>query len=70
MLRARGRCARLRSYINRFHRAEALRFSLANYREQEDMTNVPLYAIGSRIRERATGLEPATSSLEGWRSTN
>jgi len=36
----------LRSYINRFHPAEALRFSLANHRQQEDMTNVPLYAIG------------------------
>ena len=36
----------LRTYIDRFHPAEALRFSLANYREQEDMTNVPLYAIG------------------------
>ena len=36
----------LRSYINRFHPAEALRFSLANHRRQEDMTNVPLYAIG------------------------
>jgi hypothetical protein len=22
------------------------------------------------LKERATGLEPATSSLEGWRSTN
>ena len=36
----------LRSYIDRFHPPQALRFSLANYREQEDMTNVPLYAIG------------------------
>lgn len=36
----------LRSYIDRFHPPEALRFSLANYREQEDMINVPLYAIG------------------------
>jgi predicted AAA+ superfamily ATPase len=36
----------LRSYIDRFHPASALRFSLANYREQQDMTNIPLYAIG------------------------
>ncbi len=36
----------LRSYIDRFHPAAALRFSLANYREQEDMINVPLFAIG------------------------
>jgi predicted AAA+ superfamily ATPase len=36
----------LRSYIDRFQPAEAWRFSLADYREQEDMTNVPLYAIG------------------------
>jgi len=36
----------LRSYIERFHPREAWRFSLADYREQDDMTNVPLYAIG------------------------
>ncbi|MGH7643536.1 MAG: DUF4143 domain-containing protein [Candidatus Dormibacteria bacterium] len=36
----------LRSYIDRFHPAEAWRFSLANFRKQEDMVNVPLYAIG------------------------
>lgn len=40
----------LRSYIDRYRPSEALRFSLANYREQEDMTNVPLYAIGPRLR--------------------
>lgn len=39
----------LRSYIDRFQPAEAWRFSLANYREQEDMINVPLYAIGPRL---------------------
>ena len=39
----------LRSYIDRFHPAEAWRFSLANYREQIDITNVPLYAIGPRL---------------------
>jgi predicted AAA+ superfamily ATPase len=39
----------LRSYIDRFQPAEAWRFSLADYREQEDMTNVPLYAIGPRL---------------------
>jgi predicted AAA+ superfamily ATPase len=39
----------LRSYIDRFHPAEAWRFSLADYREQSDMTNVPLYAVGSRL---------------------
>lgn len=36
----------LRSYIDRFHPETALRFSLADFRQQEDMTNVPLYAIG------------------------
>jgi hypothetical protein len=36
----------LRSYIDRFQPSEAWRFSLANYREQDNMTNVPLYAIG------------------------
>jgi predicted AAA+ superfamily ATPase len=40
----------LRAYIDRYHPAEALRFSLANYREQEDMINVPLYAIGPWVR--------------------
>lgn len=40
----------LRSYIDRFHPPQALRFSLANYREQEDMINVPLYAIGPWLR--------------------
>lgn len=40
----------LRSYIDRFHPPEALRFSLANFREQEDMINVPLYAIGPWLR--------------------
>lgn len=39
----------LRSYIDRYHPAEAWRFSLANYREQEDMINVPLYAVGPRL---------------------
>ena len=39
----------LRSYVDRFHPAEAWRFSLADYREQSDMTNVPLYAIGPRL---------------------
>ncbi len=40
----------LRTYIDRFNPPEALRFSLANYREQEDMTNVPLYAIGPVVK--------------------
>ncbi|NNN08902.1 MAG: ATP-binding protein, partial [Acidimicrobiaceae bacterium] len=39
----------LRSYIDRFHPVDAWRFSLADYREQSDMTNVPLYAIGPRL---------------------
>lgn len=39
----------LRSYIDRFHPTEAWRFSLADYREQSDMTNVPLYAVGPRV---------------------
>jgi predicted AAA+ superfamily ATPase len=40
----------LRTYIDRFQPSEALRFSLADYREQQDMTNVPLYAIGPWLR--------------------
>ena len=41
----------LRSYIDRFKPAQALRFSLADYREREDMKNVPLYAIGPWLNE-------------------
>ena len=40
----------MRSYLDRFHAVEAWRFSLADYREQADLTNVPLYAIGPRLR--------------------
>ena len=40
----------LRSYIDRFHPDATLRFSLARYREQEDMITVPLYAIGPWLR--------------------
>lgn len=36
----------LRSYIDRFGPDQALRFSLSDYRAQQDMINVPLYAIG------------------------
>ncbi len=36
----------LRSYIERFCPVDAWRFSLSDYRDQDDMTNVPLYAIG------------------------
>ena len=39
----------MRSYLDRFHPVEAWRFSLADFREQADMTNVPLYAIGPRL---------------------
>ena len=39
----------LRSYIDHLHPAKAWRFSLVDYREQENMTNVPLYAIGPRL---------------------
>ena len=35
------------------------------------LQDIVLYpSLFRRLRERATGLEPATSSLEGWRSTN
>ena len=36
----------LRSYIERFRPTQALRFSLADYRDEGDMINVPLYGIG------------------------
>ncbi len=39
----------LRSYIDRYQPPFALRFSLAGYRKQEDITNVPLYAIGPAL---------------------
>lgn len=41
----------LRSYIDRFNPAEAIRFSLSNYRRQEDLVNIPLYAIGPWLRK-------------------
>ncbi len=40
----------LRSYIDRYQPPFALRFSLAGYRKQEDITNVPLYAIGPSLK--------------------
>ncbi|HVW89935.1 MAG TPA: ATP-binding protein [Gaiellaceae bacterium] len=42
----------LRSYVDRFAPSAALRFSLADYREEADLTNVPLYAIGPLLSER------------------
>ncbi|MCW2928912.1 MAG: putative ATPase [Thermoleophilia bacterium] len=42
----------LRSYTDRFQPAEALRFSLSGYRKQDDLTNVPLYAIGPWVARR------------------
>ncbi len=41
----------LRSYIDRFSPSEAVRFSLSNYRLQEDLVNIPLYAIGPWLRK-------------------
>lgn len=35
----------LRSYINRHPELHGIRFSMSNYREQEWMTNIPLYAV-------------------------
>ncbi len=40
----------LRSYLDRFHPRTAWRFSLARFREQGDVTNIPLYAIGPALR--------------------
>ena len=40
----------LRSYIDRFNPEEAVRFSLSDYRRQEDFANIPLYAIGPWLR--------------------
>jgi predicted AAA+ superfamily ATPase len=41
----------LRSYINRFAPEQAYRFSLANYRVQDDFTNIPLYGINGVLRQ-------------------
>jgi predicted AAA+ superfamily ATPase len=35
----------LRAFYDKFHPAISIRFSLLNYKEQEWMTNIPLYAI-------------------------
>ncbi|MDA8025220.1 MAG: AAA family ATPase [Actinomycetota bacterium] len=40
----------LRSYVDRFSPSEVVRFSLSNYRLQEDLVNIPLYAIGPWLR--------------------
>lgn len=40
----------LSTYNDKYKPAEALRFSLANYREEDTLTNVPLYAIGPLLK--------------------
>lgn len=34
----------LKVYVDQFHPEQAIRFSMADYREQDWMVNVPLYA--------------------------
>ena len=36
----------LAAFVARYTSLKALRFSMSDYREQDWMTNVPLYAIG------------------------
>ncbi len=36
----------LAAFVARYPSLKALRFSMSDYREQDWMTNVPLYAIG------------------------
>ncbi len=43
----------LSSYIARYAPGRAWRFSLADHREQADLANIPLYAIGPTLRDPA-----------------
>jgi len=53
------RAKSLRSYIDRYAPPKALRFSLADHREEADLCNVPLYAIAPFLRrEDSSGSEP------------
>lgn len=40
----------LKVYAGQFNPEQAIRFSMADYREQDWMVNVPLYAVGSILR--------------------
>lgn len=40
----------LKVYAEQFNPKQAIRFSMADYREQDWVVNVPLYAVGSMFR--------------------
>ena len=42
----------LKVYADQFEPEQAIRFSMADYREQEWMTNVPLYSVGAFCNEK------------------
>ena len=42
----------LKVYAEQFKPEQAIRFSMADYREQEWMTNVPLYSVGAFCNEK------------------
>ena len=42
----------LKVYTEQFKPEQAIRFSMADYREQEWMTNVPLYSVGAFCNEK------------------
>jgi len=42
-------------YADQFEPEQAIRFSMADYREQEWMTNVPLYSVGAFCNENEQG---------------
>ena len=42
----------LKVYTEQFEPEQAIRFSMADYREQEWMTNVPLYSVGAFCNEK------------------
>lgn len=35
----------LKAYVEKYHPAKAIRFSMSDYQEQEWVTNIPLFAI-------------------------
>jgi uncharacterized protein len=52
----------LQSYINQFHPRAAWRFSLADYREQAALTNIPLYGIVAFLTRERRGVGDALAT--------
>ena len=44
------RAKSLKTFLSEYRELYGLRFSMSDYREQENITNIPLYAILSYLR--------------------